>query len=192
LLIQADSRELGDFRLDPIEGVAQKREECIRMAGKKRLVNQDDLEDPSRTMGPRLQFSEVVSKLRRLVPSLRVLDGSPGNVALYAPRNSAEFAGAQRGWQNDRDIFFLRYKYVGGFPKHELHEYSGLDVEEYTRLPNKEIRGWRSVLIMLLQQGLVSYRAVIKEFGDVGTDKRGWRWNEQTQKWRNNPEVAFT
>lgn len=203
MLIQTDKNELGDKRLDPKENVAKKREECIAAAGLKRLAGQDDLEDPSRTMGPRLQFSDIVAKLQRLVPSLRVLDGLPGNVALYAPRNRKEIEETEpkfRQEQTDRilsgqkvqDVFFLNYKYVGGFPKKELHEFSGLDVEEYTRLANREQRGWRTVLIMLLQQGLVTYRAIIKEFGDVGTDRRGWRWREATQAWRDNPEAKFS
>jgi hypothetical protein len=191
LLIQPDINELGDLRLDPKEGVAQKREECLSMAAKKRLYKQEELEDPTRALGPRLQFSEVVSKLRRIVPTIKVLDGSPGSVALYTPRTHQEIKDAMRGWQNDRDYFFLKYKYVGGFPKCELQEYSTVDIDN-AMLPTKENRGWRSVLIPLIQQGLVSYRTVVNEFGDVGTDRRGWRWNEQTQKWRNNPEVAFT
>lgn len=192
MLIQPDRAELGDTRLDVKEGIAQKREQCIALAGKNRLQGQDDLEDPSRILGPRLQFSDFVSRLRRIVPSLKVLDGSPGNVALYAPRTSKEVADESESWDNKRNIFFLHYKYVGGFPKKEIHEFSGLDLEEYTRLANKEIRGWRTVLIMLLQQGVASYRAVVKEFGDVGTDRRGWRWIEATREWRNTPTTCFT
>ena len=191
MLIQPDRHELGDKRLDPKENVARKREECIAAAQAKRINGQEDLEDPSRILGPRLQFGEMVARLKRLAPAVKILDGSPGNVALYAPRNRKELEDAERGWENKQDMFFLYNKYVGGFPKKELHEYSGLEVEEYTHLANKEIRGWRSVLIMLLQQGLVSYTQVAKEFGDVGSDRRGWRWLEATRLWRNNPEVKF-
>lgn len=188
MLVQTDRNELGDRRLDPKENVAKKREECIAMAGMKRLAYQDDLEDPSRTMGPRLQFSEFVSRLKRIVPSLVVKDGMAGHVALYAPCNTEEVETRTLEWQNDKPDFFRVYKYVGGFPKKEMHEFSGLDVEEYTRLANREIRGWRSVLIMLLEQGLVSYKKVIAEFGDVGTDRRGWRWLQSTWRYRNYPE----
>lgn len=190
MLVQPDRNELGDKRLNEDEAVYKLREECLNKASANRLYKQEELENPNRAFGARIQFAEMVAKLQRLIPSMRVLDGSPGNVALYTPRNRSEFEEAKRGWQNDRDIFFMRYKYVGGFPKKELPEYSTVDVDT-SLLPTKENRGWRSVLIPLIQQGLVSYRAVVKEFGDVGTDKRGWRWLEQTQKWRNNPEVAF-
>lgn len=191
MLVQVDRNELGDFRLDPKEAVAKAREECLAMAAKKRLYKQDELEDPERALGPRLQFSEICSRIRRLVPSLRILDGSPGNVALYAPRNSQELAEATEYWQQDKDLFFLRYKYVGGFPKKEIQEFSTVDIDN-AMLATGENRGWRTVLIMLLQQGLVPYRAVVKEFGDVGTDRRGWRWLDATRKWRSNPDVSFS
>ena len=192
MLIQPDRNELGDRRLDPKEGVAKQREKCIAQAGLKRLEGQDDLEDPSRTLGPRIQFSDFVTRLKRIIPSLTVRDGSPGSVALYAPMNKQELEDSVRAWQYDtKDLFFRSNKYVGGFPKQPMHEYSGLDLEEYTRLANKEIRGWRTVLIMLLEQGLVSYRQLVAEFGDVGLDRRGWRWREATQKWRHNSEAKF-
>lgn len=191
MLIQPDRNELGDKRLDAKENVARKREECIAMAGTRRLSHQDDLEDPSRVLGPRIQFSDFVARLKRLVPSLTVREGLPGHVALYAPCNAKELEEQTRAWQYDKPIFFRDHKYVGGFPKQPMHEYSGLECEEYTRLANKEIRGWRTVLMGLLEQGLVSYSKVVAEFGDVGTDKRGWRWRESTQKWRDNPTRKF-
>ena len=184
MLIQADRNELGDKRLDPKEGVVQKREECLAMAAKKRLAGQDELEDPSRALGPRIQFSEMVSKLKRIIPGLHVVDGSPGSVALYFPRNRQEFEDAQRGWQNDRDYFFLKHKYVGGFPKEPLQEYSTVDIDN-AMLATKENRGWRSVLITLIKQGVVTYKAAVKEFGDTGTDQRGWRWREQLASFKN-------
>lgn len=191
MLIQPDINELGDKRLDPKESVAQKREQCIKLAQHKLIDGQEDLEDPSRVLGPRIQFSEFVSRLKRIIPSLTVRDGLPGHVALYAPCTPKELDEQVRAWQHDKDIFFRANKYVGGFPKQPIHEFSGLECEEYTRLANREIRGWRTVLIMLLEKGLVSYKKIVAEFGDVGTDRRGWRWREATQKWRNNPESKF-
>ena len=184
MLIQPDRNELGDKRLDPKEGVAQKREECLAMAATRRFPHQEDIEDPERALGPRLQFSEFVSRLKRVIPALKVLDGSPGNVALYFPRNSAELKEATQAWTADRDVFFLVNKYVGGFPKQEIQEYSTVDIDN-ARLATKEHRGWRSVLMNLITAGVVSYRAVVKEFGDCGTDQRGWRWREQLQRFSN-------
>lgn len=191
MLIQPDRNELGDKRLDPAETVAKKRQECLDMAAKKRLPHQEDLEDQTRALGPRLQFAEMVAKLKRIVPAMVVKDGLPGNVALYFPRNRKELEEATLAWQNDKDTFFLSYKYVGGFPKTELQEFSTVDVDN-AMLATREHRGWRTVVLTLIKQGVVSYNAVVREFGDVGSDQRGWRWREQLRPWRNNPEASFS
>jgi len=184
MLIQPDRNELGDKRLDPKEGVARKREECLAMAATRRLPHQAELEDPTRALGPRLQFSEFVSRLKRVIPALKVLDGSPGSVALYFPRNSEELQEATQAWTVDRDVFFLANKYVGGFPKQEIQEYSTVDIDN-AMLATKEHRGWRSVLMNLITAGVVSYQAVVKEFGDTGTDRRGWRWRSELRSFTN-------
>lgn len=195
MLIQPDINELGDKRLDPKEGVAQKREECLAMAASRRLPHQEDIEDPMRAFGPRLQFTELLSRLRRVNPTLRALDGSPGNIALYAPRTNEEIAERKPEWEQEQvdrasrclsrqDPFFLHHKYVGGFPKSELQEYSTVDIDN-AMLATKENRGWRSVLMNLVMQGVAGYKDVVKEFGDTGTDRRGWRWREQLKAYKN-------
>lgn len=184
MLVQTDINELGDKRLNAEESVVREREKCLAMASHKRLPHQEDIEDPNRAFGPRMQFTELVSRLRRIIPALRVLDGSPGNLALYFPRNREEMKTAEDAWQPGRDVFFLRYKYVGGFPKSELQEYSTVDIDN-ARLATKEHRGWRTVLMNLITAGVVSYETVVREFGDTGTDKRGWRWRSELQAFKN-------
>lgn len=189
-LVEADINELGDKRLNPEEGVAQKREECLSMVANRRIGGQSELEDKERGSGPRLQFTEIISRLRREIPTLRVLDGSPGNIALYVPRTDGEFREAKAEWDWGRDEFFLYHKYVGGFPKQEIPEYSTIEIDT-SLLPTRENRGWRSILITLLKQGVMSYRQAVRQFGDVGSDRRGWRWREQTAKWRQEPTSRF-
>jgi hypothetical protein len=191
MLIQPDRHELGDKRLDPAENVAKQREELLAMAAKHKLGKQDELEDPERAKGPRLHCNDIIRRLLKVIPTLRVKDGSPGNVALYIHRNPAEVEDAINSWEFGKNTFFLYHKYVGGLPNAQIPEFSTIDIDS-SHLPTREHRGWRSVLITLLKQGIVSYNALIKEFGDVGTDRRGWRWNEQTQKWRNNPDSQFS
>lgn len=202
MLIQPDINELGDKRLDPKESVAQKREECLSMAARKRIHKQDELEDAARALGPRIGYGEMVRKLRKLVPSLKFLDGSPGNIAVYAPRDRGEIEQRFYQWYQEQeeaaargrkrqDSFFLYYKYVGGFPKSELQEYTTIDIDN-ANLGTKEHRSWRTVLIGLIRQGLVSYASVIKEFGDVGHDRRGWRWRDSLRKWITNPTLQVS
>jgi hypothetical protein len=124
MLIQPDINELGDKRLDPTESVAKQREKCLAMAANKRIYKQDELQDITRALGPRIQFGEMVRRLRKLIPSIKVLDGSPGNVALYAPRHASEIADRLSEWEQEQaeavyrgrkrqDLFFLYHKYVG-------------------------------------------------------------------------------
>lgn len=188
--VEPHSVELGDKRLNVDEAVVRKREECLSMVANRRLGRQEELEDEERGSGPRLQFTEIISRLKCELPQLKVVDGAPGSVALYFPRTDAEFKEARAEWEWGRDEFFLYHKYVGGFPKQEIPEYSTIEIDT-SLLPTREKRGWRSILITLLKQGVISYNAAVRQFGDVGTDRRGWRWIEQTHKWRQRPTKAF-
>lgn len=189
-LVEVDPLELTDKRLNPEEAVIQKREECLSICAKKRIGGQDELEQADRGSGPRLQFSEIIGRLKREIPQLKAVDGSPGNVALYFPRTDEEFKEARNEWDFGRDEFFLHHKYVGGFPKQEIPEYSTVDIDT-SLIATRENRGWRSILITLLKQGVMSYKQAIRQFGDVGTDVRGWRWREQTHAWRTQPDQKF-
>lgn len=186
-LVETDIHELGDKRLNPEEGVIRQREELLAKAGKYRIYGQDELENPERALGPKLQYTEIISKLRRIAPKLKAIDGSPGNIALYFPRNDKDLEATARewDWEHDqkKDPFFRLNRYVGGFPKGDLAEYSTVDIDT-SLLPTRENRGWRSVLITLIKQGVISYSDAVSEFGDVGHDKRGWRWNEQLRPWK--------
>lgn len=189
MLVETDIHELGDKRLNPEEAVIREREDLLRNASRNKLSAQKELEDPSRSGGPRIQFSEFCSKLRRAIPEIRVVRGSPGNVALYFPRDHKEYESAAAEWEG-RDRFFLTYKYVGGFAKDDIHEYSHVILDS-SNLPIREVRGWRSVLLALLEQGTVSYRKLIKEFGEAH-GKRAWRWAEQSRRWRAQPDSKFS
>lgn len=193
-MVETDIHELGDKRLNPEEGVIKEREALLTKASKYRIYGQDELEDPDRALGPKLSYTEVISRIRRAQPQLKAIDGSPGNIALYFPRNPKDYAATcqEWDWEHDslKDPFFRYNRYVGGFPKHELPEYSTVDIDT-SLLPTREKRGWRSVLITLVKQGVMSYGEAIAEFGDVGTDRRGWRWNEQLAPWKANPTQRF-
>ena len=185
---------LGDAHLDPKEGVIREREKCLKDASKFRLFGQDELENPERALGPRLQYTQLISRLKLIAPELRALDGSEGNIALYFPRTARDYADTLREWDYTQigkdDKFFQAYRYVGGFPKQEIPEYSTVDIDT-SLLPTRERRGWRSVLITLVKQGVITYSDAVAQFGDVGTDKRGWRWSEQLLPWKRSPETKF-
>lgn len=193
-LVETDIHELGDERLNPEEAVIRERTALLAKASQYRIYGQDELEDPERALGPRLQYTEVLSRLKRVCPQLKVQDGSEGNIALYYPRSAKDYEATVKEWDHTErgkdDHFFQYHRYVGGFPKQELAEYSTLDIDT-SLLPTRENRGWRSVLITLIKQGVISYNEAVSQFGDVGTDKRGWRWKEQLYPWKSKPYTKF-
>src|SRR5579859_1726396 len=159
--VEPDKRMLGDSHLDPTENVVKQREELLTAAGKYRIYGQEELEDPERGLGPKLQYTEFISRLRLIAPRMVAVDGSPGNVALYFPRTRRDYEDTLKewDWEQDRklDPFFRFMRYVGGFPKQELPEYSTVDIDT-SLLPTREKRGWRSVLITLIKQAVISYQ----------------------------------
>jgi hypothetical protein len=180
VLIQPDSNELGDKRLSPEEAVVREREDLLRMASKKKIWGQAELEDPSRSAGPRLYYTEVLRRLWKLNLALRVEDGSDGQVAIYRPKRYDEYDWEQfdphapKSWRWD-------FEYVTGMEKGWIPEYAHVTVDT-SNLAKREVRGWRSVLIALIKARAISYRGTIQEFGDPSNDQRSMRWFEQLQK----------
>jgi hypothetical protein len=181
MLIQPDSQELGDKRLSPAEAVAREREELLEKASKKKIQGQEELEDPDRSAGPRLYYTEILRRLWKLNPEFRVEDGKDGSVAIYRPKRRDEYDWEQwdpmapTKWRWD-------FEYVTGMEKGYLPEYSHLLLDS-SRLATKEVRGWRSILIPCIESRAITYRGAIQEFGDPANDQRSGRWFEQLQKY---------
>lgn len=193
MLFETDIHELGDKRLDPAENVARQREECLKLASKYKVEDQDELTDANRTYGPRISYTELLSRLQKIAPGLAARDGYPGNLALYYPRKPMELDAAIReGSGGSGDLFFLLNKYVGGFQKDEIPEWGYGDVDTSEVITREHIRGWRTVLIGLIQTSVISYQSAINEFGDPINDKRNTVWMKKTAEWRMNPTQTFT
>src|SRR5579862_1847765 len=129
MLIETDKAELGDKRLNPDEAVIKEREELLSMAAKNKIAGQAELEDPRRSLGPRISYTDLIARLRLIIPELHATDGSPGNIALYYPRDPKELEEAIREGLAVADEFFIFHKYVGGFPKEDIPEYSHIDID---------------------------------------------------------------
>ena len=184
MLVQTDINELGDKRLNPDEAVIREREELLRLASTRKIKGQEELEDAERSAGPRMAYTEFLRRLRSEAPALKALDGSPGSIALYYPRSNEELAQIEntQGRDQERDQFFHYHKYVGGMEKHEMPEFAHV-ILDTSNLPVREYRGWRSVLIGLIKQGVLTYAAAIRQFGEPH-GPRGMRWHEQLQPYK--------
>jgi hypothetical protein len=176
-LVQVDKDELGDKRLDPKESVAREREELLNKAAAARVWGQDELEQAERSLGPRMSTGDLISRIRKLNHTLKFLDGIKGHVAVYRPIRPEERDIESEDHQVHADEFFNDHKYVSGFPLGELPEWGHVMLDT-SNLPTREVRGWRTVLIGLIKNRAVSYRQVVKEFGEP-TDKRSRLWHEQ-------------
>jgi hypothetical protein len=196
-LVQVDINELGDKRLDPKETVAREREDLLRIEAKKKIWGQEELEDPDRSLGPRLQWKQLIQRILLCNPQIKVKDSQFGRaIALYIRKRPDEYTEIDNIilWQPEvarlmnipvpADSFFIHYKYLTGFNKHEMPEYSHVTVDS-SHIAHREYRSWRSVLLALIKARAITYSAAIEHFGNPESDKRSGRWFEQTQRFRN-------
>lgn len=194
MLIKPDKNDLGDKRLSAEEGVIKKREECLTQASAHRIAGQNELEDPERSAGPRLYYTEVIQRIRKAAgytadgnPRVQILDGSPGNVAIYRIKHRGEYDGSEfletrRPPNGLHPDFFKDHVYVTGMPKDWLPEYSHV-ILDTSLLPVREIRGWRSVVMALIKSGALTYQQAINQFGEAVGERSG-RWHEQLRPYR--------
>jgi hypothetical protein len=194
-LVEVDRNELGDKRLDPAENVFRQREKALSEASQFKMADQGEMEDPSRQCGPRISHHTLLARLQKLAPQLTAKDSANNNLALYFPRNTDELDEAIRegaGLDSNDPVFFMSNKYVGGFPKEEIPEYSYVDIDTSKIATREHMRSWRSVLIGLLKAGVISYAQTVQAFGDPANDQRSKRWFRETLEWRTAPDKAFT
>jgi hypothetical protein len=191
MLIQTDINELGDKRLNPAEGVVKLREQCLKDASKYKIEDQQQLQDAKRSEGARLSYTELLTRLQKIVPDLVAREGSAGNLALYCPRNTDQLDAALREGGSS-DFFFIFNRYVGGMPKEELPEWGYVDIDTSLVATREHLRGWRTILIGLIRCGVLSYADAVAEFGDPSADQRNTVWMKKLLEWRENPTQRFT
>lgn len=167
MLVQTDINELGDKRLDPKESLAKIKEENIALRAKDKLPGQAQLQDVQAALGTPMGYQELILRLKRLVPELVIQDGGVKNAV------------AVRIFRDNGDGEGPRLTYLTGFYKTILSEYSTVTVDEHG-VALSETRGWRTVLLALIKQNVVSYRRVVKVFGNA-MGQRSNRWDEQLQ-----------
>lgn len=74
-------------------------------------------------------------------------------------------------------------KYISGFDKHWMREFSAIHVDDRNLMFGDELRGWRTVLLRLLSFGAVEWKAVQRIFGD-SEGVNASRWRAHTQMYR--------
>ncbi len=181
MLIEPNRSQLGDRHLSPEEAVIREREQLLNMEARKKIWGQAELEDPDRSSGPRLYYTEIIRRLLKLNPSLKIQDGSDGQVAIYRPKRYDEYDMEQFDWRAPMS-WRWDFEYVTGMEKGYIPQYSHVELDT-SNLVKREIRGWRSVLIALIKARAITYRGAIQEFGDPAGDQRSGRWFEQLNQY---------
>jgi hypothetical protein len=176
-LVEVDKNELGDKRLNPEEAVAREREELLAIRFKKHAISgQESLIDIDRSTGSRIPCGEFLVRLHKLNPAILVKDGIPGNVALYVRKSEIEIE--CDGYDLTLPMWRNEHKYVSGIPISSLPEWGHLTTDT-DGIAEKEVRGWRSVLIALIKARAFTYAAAVEEFGDPVFDQRSSLWYDQ-------------
>lgn len=179
--VEPEISMLGDTHLDPVEAVKREREDLLRIRQKDKNHGQDELEKADRSTGARLHYTEFLVKLKRILSGFFVKDGSPGQLALYVAKTESEIAAD--GYDLSHPQWHNESKYVTGFPKDWIPEWGHL-LNDTDGIANREVRGWRSILIAMIKQKLIKYVDVIREFGDPIHDQRSTFWFEQLAQFK--------
>lgn len=174
------NHQLGDKHLDEKESVIRQREELRDAISGREAYGQKDIEKAERSEGPRLYYTEFLLRLKKIWPHFIVKDGIPGNVAVYRPKTKEEIT--RDGYDLMFPQWYNEHKYVTGFPKEHLPEW-GHYINDTDGIALREVRGWRTVLIALIKQGIVTYEDVALEFTDPIHDQRSKYWFDQLQQY---------
>lgn len=134
-----------------------------------RLWDHELFTDPETRRGFCLHSSEFIARVQQLNPLIYV-------------RHQVNF---EDDWGLYTDIGG-KLVYLSGFPKGWMSEFSWAPKDE-NNLPTEEKRGWRTVLVLLMGKGLLTYQQVIEEFGE-SEGFNSERWAVYTQPYRNLDE----
>lgn len=164
----------GAPRLSTAEHVARLKELNYNATKKQRWANQEDYENDVARIGTPLHHSDLLRKIRKLVPSLYIMDGRiVGDLAVFQtyPCPQPDLGG--------RDFRYLFYIPTGVLPEFSQYEFDARDV------PIRESkRGWRTVLLRLIKLGLLSAERCDQEFG-AARGEASTVWYRQLYAFRN-------
>lgn len=184
------AQKLRDSMLSSEEVIIAKREQLddIRIR-KSRKPDWDEFIDAKRRMGRVLHHSEIISKLKTVIPDLYVDDGLVRNtISLYKWNRYKKFGDKTGGTE------YLGWMQYGDSPEYEI------DLTNEVGIAVRQKRGWRTVLMNLIcrrEEGSFLPCSVITEqqvydlFGSPTNGETASKFRERLWKFRNtSPEQA--
>jgi hypothetical protein len=150
-ITQYDVDKLKGMQLSADEAVCAKQEELETIRQQKgRKKEWEEFVDAKRRMGRVLHHSEIIRRLRGIIPGLLVCRGGQlGRIGLYVVRNTpiTEIKGYPL-WNRKMDWvdcpYFISFLEEGESPEYEI------DLVNDVQVAVGQKRGWRSVLLRLV------------------------------------------
>lgn len=149
------------------EAIKKFREEKIEpLHDTYRLWDHEDLKNLYKRAGQWMHSSELIYKVQKLNPLVFV------EQQINYPDEWGFYTGV-----------LGKKKYVSGFTKGWLREFSAIEVDARNLQTGDELRGWRTVLLRLLSLGVIQWKETHKVFGD-SEGINSIRWQQYTMMYR--------
>ena len=161
IILQSDLNSIS-----PAEAIIKATEDTRKTASANRIPDQDILENHEAARGVPMEANELIRRLQKLNPKILVMPGGvPNAVAVRYPTKN----------ENGE----IEQRYITGFYLERLPEFSSVTVDNMG-LPHREVRGWRSVLMALIDNNILDRAKVDLMFGPALGQRTGL-WYKQLQ-----------
>jgi len=155
--------------------LTQMYEQTEKDLAPQRFPNQEDFKQAERRMGKRMLHTEFIKKVLSLNKKLIYEDSR-------AMKDCGAFYVVQNGSEGQSKIYTGACFRKGWIPEWTIIKTDAADLPTQDGLTY----GWRTVLQRLLQKGAITYRQLVKVFGDVHRqDLCGKSWALNTGNFRN-------
>jgi hypothetical protein len=163
MLVVTDRRMLDDGNLRGKEAMERYTEKTLQLLTDcYHLYDHDLLKDIEMRQGQRMHHSEFVLKVTALNPTIWT------EPSINFPSDSGFYTDV-----SGKKVFLSQF--TRGF----MPEFSYLILDRQ-ELPDSQVMGWRAALVNILKRGGVSWRQVVRTFGD-SEGVNSYRWQEATK-----------
>lgn len=130
-----------------------------------KIPGQAMLENKEMALGNPMSYQDLIRLLQKMNPAIICEDGGvKGAIAVRIPGDLGDGEGT------------FGKRYVTGFYKEVLPEFSSVNTDD-RGTAKRHNRGWRTVVLDLIKQGVVSYKDAVDVFGEPNGQRAG-RWQE--------------
>lgn len=165
-------------RLSTAEHTANLREKNYNASQKQRWEHQDELVNDESRVGRSMHSSELLRRLKKLVPCLFFRDGNiAGDIAVF-----------QTFGVPQPELEGRTFKYLWYIPTGMLKEFSTYEFNDRGVVVRENERGWRTPLLRLIKANLLTEQQCNKEFGNPTSGVASNRWFRELSKHRQRKE----